>query len=57
MAAIDAKLKPIEQQAATDATTAHFNAIYSAHPDVTHRGVAGVCGVEGRTAGGCLPNT
>ena len=33
MAAIDAKLKPIEQQAATDATTAHFNAIYSAHPD------------------------
>lgn len=33
MAAIDAKLKPIEQQAATGATTAHFNAIYSAHPD------------------------
>lgn len=33
MAAIDAKLKPFEQQAATDATTAHFNAIYSAHPD------------------------
>jgi len=33
MAAVDAKLKPIEQQAATDATTAHFNAIYSAHPD------------------------
>lgn len=33
MEAINAKLKPIEQQAATDATTAHFNAIYSAHPD------------------------
>lgn len=33
MAAIDAKLQPIEQQAATDATTAHFKAIYDAHPD------------------------
>ena len=33
MAAIDAKLQPIEQQAATDATAAHFKAIYEAHAD------------------------
>ncbi len=33
MAAIDAKLQPIEQQAATDATAAHFKAIYDVHPD------------------------
>ena len=33
MAAIDAKLQPLQKQAATDATADHFNAIYSAHPD------------------------
>lgn len=33
MAAIDAKLQPFEQQATTDATAAHFKAIYDAHAD------------------------
>ena len=33
MAAIDAKLQPIQQQTARSATEVHLSAIYSAHPD------------------------
>lgn len=33
MAAIDAKLQPIQQQTARGATEVHLSAIYSAHPD------------------------
>lgn len=33
MAAIDAKLQPIQQQTARSATEVHMSAIYSAHPD------------------------
>jgi len=33
MAQVDAKLSPIEQRVATDATEDHYKAIYEAHPD------------------------
>lgn len=33
LATVEAKLGPIEQRAATDASAAHYDAIYKAHPD------------------------